>query len=935
MKQNRLLLFAFVLSILTPGFLFAQGWDRLYDVAGFDYGAALTQTTDGGYAILGGNGNSAPYYVQNVSLLRTDADGELLWQYEYSSDTLQLGTDIIQTSDLGFVFVGTQISDQPLPTIFIQKVNADGTLAWNKTFENLGSFQQGNSVTPTADGGFIVVGSDNSDFVFIKTDGEGEELSRAAINYGAFDSATKIKPAANGDFLVFGYTFEYTVITRITPDLEVVWQELQLFSDANDILETSGGQVVLVGTQQLTILNSDGSTFDIVPLNLDFFSVREPQLLETGPDSYAYVAYGSSSDQNLDQNVYLTFLNINGQINSTHQLTATINPSKESLTDVIACPNGGFVVLADFLDEGTAQDFHLIKTAADGTVFTNELCGIAFYDQDTDCLLGASENGLWQGWMVTATNATQSFYSITDENGDFCMTAGTGTYEIELHPPYNTWTSCPNQSITFDGTYENQNIEIGAQTDYNCPLTTVSTTSSAFRPCMESYLYFEYCNEGGQPAEDAYILVTLDPFIELLSASISYTEVEPGIYQFDVGTLMPGDCGYIQATAFILCDAELGQSLCYEAQIFPFENCFDDWMDGILEVEATCEDGTIQFSINNVSDFPMSEQTEYYVIEDNIILMSDPDLNLPAGGMMPISVPVENGATYRLEAAQIPGFPAILGGPFASATVEGCDGTNPGFVNIFPPDDGEPYLDINCVTVTGSYDPNDKRAIPEGYGDAHNIRPGVDLEYIIRFQNTGTDTAFLVVIRDTISEFLDLTTLKAGAASHDYKLEVLESGVLKFTFENILLPDSTTNEPASHGIVQYTIAQKPDLPLGTEIFNSAAIYFDFNEPVITNQTWHTINEDFIIVDLEEIESNGIELTIAPNPFREHTFIELDGLEVTNGQIQLFSTSGQLVREKSFAGNRIELLAEDLPRGIYLFRIASDNQLLATGRLSVQ
>ncbi|MCB0556652.1 MAG: hypothetical protein KDD02_24110, partial [Phaeodactylibacter sp.] len=63
---------------------------------------------------------------------------------------------------------------------------------------------------------------------------------------------------------------------------------------------------------------------------------------------------------------------------------------------------------------------------------------------------------------------------------------------------------------------------------------------------------------------------------------------------------------------------------------------------------------------------------------------------------------------------------------------------------------------------------NDKQGFPRGYGDEHYIYPGTDLEYLVRFQNTGNDTAFLVVIRDTLSEFLDIATVRPGAASHPY-----------------------------------------------------------------------------------------------------------------------------------------------------------------------
>ena len=81
---------------------------------------------------------------------------------------------------------------------------------------------------------------------------------------------------------------------------------------------------------------------------------------------------------------------------------------------------------------------------------------------------------------------------------------------------------------------------------------------------------------------------------------------------------------------------------------------------------------------------------------------------------------------------------------------------------------------------------------------------------------------------------LDISTIRPGVSSHDYELEIVQGPILQFTFENIMLPDSNINEPASHGFVNFSIAPREGLDFGTVLQNTAAIYFDFNEPVITN-----------------------------------------------------------------------------------------------------
>lgn len=136
--------------------------------------------------------------------------------------------------------------------------------------------------------------------------------------------------------------------------------------------------------------------------------------------------------------------------------------------------------------------------------------------------------------------------------------------------------------------------------------------------------------------------------------------------------------------------------------------------------------------------------------------------------------------------------------------------------------------------VTGSYDPNDKTESHAGVLTQEEIDRGEYLNYLIRFQNTGTDTAFTVVIRDTLEARLDVSSFEMIAASHDYNLSILNGNQLAWTFNNINLADSNVNEPASHGYVQFRIRPFPTLAPGDTIKNSASIYFDYNLPVLTN-----------------------------------------------------------------------------------------------------
>lgn len=186
---------------------------------------------------------------------------------------------------------------------------------------------------------------------------------------------------------------------------------------------------------------------------------------------------------------------------------------------------------------------------------------------------------------------------------------------------------------------------------------------------------------------------------------------------------------------------------------------------------------------------------------------------------------------------------------------------------IFPATgDANPANNTYCRNeiVTGSQDPNSKNVSPAGYTEDGFITANDSvLDYTIHFQNTGTDTAFTVVVIDTLSPYLDPATVMPGAASHPYTFDLSGQGILAFRFDNILLPDSNVNEPASNGYVSFTVKQKNSNQDGTIIENTAANYFDFNLPVNTNTVINTLDFNLYIYDIFSEEN---QVTFYPNPF---------------------------------------------------------------------
>jgi uncharacterized repeat protein (TIGR01451 family) len=186
---------------------------------------------------------------------------------------------------------------------------------------------------------------------------------------------------------------------------------------------------------------------------------------------------------------------------------------------------------------------------------------------------------------------------------------------------------------------------------------------------------------------------------------------------------------------------------------------------------------------------------------------------------------------------------------------------------IFNQKDTFPLNNIDSVrlNVTGSFDPNDKTVLPEGKIPFFTN----ELDYLIRFQNTGNDTAFKVVVVDTLPPQLDVVSLKTISASHPYVVS-LKKNIITFTFDNILLPDSNVNERASHGFIRFKLKPQNGLKVGDNINNKAAIYFDYNKPIITNTAQLELIKPMIIVPQSQTLCKGD--SYKNKPYFENTIV---------------------------------------------------------------
>lgn len=568
-----------------------------------------------------------------------------------------------------------------------------------------------------------------------------------------------------------------------------------------------------------------------------------------------------------------------------------------------------------------------------------KISGIVVQDGNGNCIPEALEQGLGN-WYLRASGPNGTFYGVTQMDGSYDMQVEPGNYVVNVLLPNGfSGTLCQNNlPVSLPTLGASSTADFALQNLPDCPLMFVDITNGPLRRCFSNnHFSLQCCNIGTATATDAYLDVQLPPFMTIQYASLPYQDLGGGLLRFALGNMAPFDCRFIQIITKISCDAVLGQTLCVEAHAYPEGDCFSNnaqWSGALLSVASRCEPDSLKFVLKNTGTASMTVPLDYIVIEDGIMGYQGMSAPLSVGDSMIVSLPA-NGSTWRIEAVQEP-FTPQNAQPVLS--VEGCSNTGSfttGLFNQFPYPDGPLWIDIECDEVIGSYDPNDKQGLPLGYGPNGNILPGQYLEYKIRFQNTGTDTAFTVVIRDTLSQALDLTSVRPGASSHPYVYTVNGEGILIFDFPNIMLPDSNVNQEASQGFVEFQVSQRDSLPLGTVIQNTAAIYFDFNDPVITNTTRHTVNRNFVMIRAWAPGKPVYSVLVAPNPAQQYAEISIP--EAPPGgdyQLLLYSLDGRLQQSIQENAPRFRLDGTQTADGIYVFKVLRNGEILGSGKLVI-
>ncbi len=562
------------------------------------------------------------------------------------------------------------------------------------------------------------------------------------------------------------------------------------------------------------------------------------------------------------------------------------------------------------------------------------ITGTVFQDIDANCTLNTGD--IVQNAVIVKATDSNGFirYSISDSAGHYDIPVVVGSYTVAILPnpvqsslvQQNCYTeqNVTLTTIALDATDVNFPIELA-----NCPLLNVDVCSDRRRRCFESNTYVSFHNSGFATAQNVEVIVQLPEYVTLISSDHPYTINAAGNYVFFVGQLAPNQSGIIHIVDLTTCtDGITGLTQCTTAWITPANDCaaaldpnYINWDKSAVRVEGSCVNpNQVEFSIFNIAQPGVGDMTtprQYRIYVDNALAVTA-TYQLNGGQSTIVNYPA-NGQTIRLEADQ---HPMYLGDSIAQQTVEGCGSVNgqisTGLVNTMPLGDEGIATETHCLPIIDSFDPNDKMVSPTGITANHFVKAGTQLDYMIRFQNTGSDTAYKVVIKDTLSSYLDPATIQWGLSSHPYTVTItgVETPVLEFTFNNINLPHSAANELASNGFVKFKATTYASLVNGIEVNNNANIYFDYNFPVLTN-TVQVIVSDLVLTyePLSVVPFEVQDIRVYPNPTSGLLVIDIDALE----KVEMYSLSGTLLE----TSDKNEINLSHYAKGTYLVKISTD------------
>ena len=346
-------------------------WTKIYGGAEREIGNSVYQTIDGGY-IISGITQSFGSGMEDIYLIKTDANGNTLWTKTFGGTEEDWGRCVKQTSDNGYIIAAHTFSfGKGNGDVYLIKTDAKGDTLWTRTYGGTEE-DRGNVVQQTPDNGYIIAGftmsfgSGNADAYLIKTDANGSTLWTKTFGGSNDDSGNSVQQTSDSGYIVAGNTYSLGA-SNINAYL--------IKTDANgDTLwtRTYGGVDLAIG-----------------------FSVKQ-----TSDNGYILAGAKSINIAENDFDFYLVKTNSNGDTLWTRTYGGT---DVDICLSVLQTPDGGYFLAGTKTDtpEGAfdysaANDIYLVRTDSNGDVLWTKTLGGTDHDavgEGSTIMQQTSDNG--------------------------------------------------------------------------------------------------------------------------------------------------------------------------------------------------------------------------------------------------------------------------------------------------------------------------------------------------------------------------------------------------------------------------------------------------------------------------------------------------------------------------------------------------------------
>lgn len=337
-----------------------------------EYGFCVQQTSDEGY-IVSGIASSFFDVAGDIYLIKLNSVGDTIWTRTYGGLGYEAGAFVEQTSDGGFILAGqTPAFGAGGFDAYLLKLTASGAISWTKTFGGIG-LETAAAVQQTSDGGYILAGqietegAGSGDFYLVKTDEFGEEVWTKSYGRSGTEGAVSVQQTTDGGYIIGG-TSE-NELGPLGPDLclvktnelgDTLWSKLyggDKIDECYEVIQTSDGGYIMVGK---SFSFSENEDFDVYVVKVDEFGTEEWSKTYGNSEASDANEMGNSIQQTADggyvivgesmfgfgvgiKNTYLIKTDISGtsNCNEANAATSTTNYLPEVNSPTTTVSSGG------------------------------------------------------------------------------------------------------------------------------------------------------------------------------------------------------------------------------------------------------------------------------------------------------------------------------------------------------------------------------------------------------------------------------------------------------------------------------------------------------------------------------------------------------------------------------------------------------------------